>query len=502
MMMEQVLWGLFSWILSTSGMASVLVVLVLLLKYGFRERLTAVWHYVLWLLVLIRLILPWAPATSISVYNLFSLEKQVVFQVEPAVENVSPSILPANTSPGNGETFGVAPGVTKPGQGLGSAENSPVGFKALALIWLLGVIALATHTFAVNRRFARRIQAASGDLDHVILQAFASCKRKMGVRADIPLVMTSQVQSPTLFGLLRPRILLPLNVTETLTVEQLSHVFLHELAHFKRRDVAVNWLMHLLLVLHWFNPLLWYAFYRMRQDQELACDASVLSRMNPGEAREYGYTVLRVLESLSANPWLVTSLAGVSGTKSEARRRITMIRLFGKGPGRWSLAGVIVVVLLAAFALTNARAGAPATYAADNASSHSLSSPGEVKPLPPGPANAPAAPVNLATMWNLEERKMHFTRQATPAGASADSIVPAARELLGAEGEKAMVAAVEYGQLTDAATPRIDGIALSNLPVWLVSFDGISIPAVNGYIFTKALVVVDAETGQPLMMLQ
>ena len=77
-----------------------------------------------------------------------------------------------------------------------------------------------------------------------------------------------------------------------------------------------------------------------------------------------------------------------------------------------------------------------------------------------------------------------------------------ARELLGAEGEKAMVAAVEYGQLTDAATPRIGGIALSNLPVWLVSFDRISIPAVNGYIFTKALVVVDAETGQPLMMLQ
>jgi len=63
----------------------------------------------------------------------------------------------------------------------------------------------------------------------------------------------------------------------------LRYVFLHELGHLKRGDILVNWLMALPLVLHWFNPLVWYAIQRIRVDGESACDALALSHALEGE---------------------------------------------------------------------------------------------------------------------------------------------------------------------------------------------------------------------------
>ena len=89
--------------------------------------------------------------------------------------------------------------------------------------------------------------------------------------------------------------LLPPGAIESLGSQRLRHVFMHELAHLKRKDVLVNWLMATLQVLHWFNPLIWYAFYRIRAERELACDAIVLSRAGLEDSPEYGKTIVHLL---------------------------------------------------------------------------------------------------------------------------------------------------------------------------------------------------------------
>jgi len=92
-----------------------------------------------------------------------------------------------------------------------------------------------------------------------------------------------QNQEPALFGFVRPRLLLPQGMLETYSLENLRYVFIHELAHLRQRDIYLGWLMALLQVVHWFNPLMWFAFGRMRADRELACDTlaiSTLARMS------------------------------------------------------------------------------------------------------------------------------------------------------------------------------------------------------------------------------
>src|SRR5437763_16965944 len=99
----------------------------------------------------------------------------------------------------------------------------------------------------------------------------------MGVGAPVVVVEMEEVGSPSLFGFVRPRLLLPAGLTRSFSLEELRYVFLHELGHIKRHDILIGWLMTAVQILHWFNPFAWLASYRMRMARELACDALALS---------------------------------------------------------------------------------------------------------------------------------------------------------------------------------------------------------------------------------
>jgi hypothetical protein len=184
------------------------------------------------------------------------------------------------------------------------------------------------------------------------------------VKTILGVIATDRVKSPALFGFVRPR-LLPTGIIETQSPDQLRHIFLHELSHLKRHDILLGWVTSLLLVVHWFNPLLWYAFYRMRQDRELACDASALSVMGTGESREYGRTIVRLLESFSRNRPLPV-MAAVSEDSSNLKKRITLISQFRKEPYVWSVLAVTLLVVLSFVTLTDAREQALAPPTREN----------------------------------------------------------------------------------------------------------------------------------------
>jgi len=189
--------------------------------------------------------------------------------------------------------------------------------------------------------------------DQRILDLLEDCKGQTGVETILGIVVTDRVKGPALFGFVRPRLLLPVGVIETHSEKELRHIFLHELSHLKRYDILLGWVTTLLLVIHWFNPLVWYAFYRMRQDRELACDASALSTMGIDESEKYGMTIVRLLEKFSQARGLPI-IAAVSEDKSNLKKRIAMISEFKREPYVWSVLAVTLIILLSFVTLTNA----------------------------------------------------------------------------------------------------------------------------------------------------
>ncbi|EEM18227.1 Beta-lactamase regulatory protein 1 [Bacillus pseudomycoides DSM 12442] len=232
-------------------------------------------------------------------------------------------------------------------------------YTILLYIWLAGVIVLGLATMIMNRRLRLYIKNQPVITDERIVTIFDNCKKSMSLQQNIPLLSAGKISSPTVFGFFRPRVLLSSVHMKILDEQQLRYIFHHELAHIKRRDVGVNWLMHGLLILNWFNPILWYAYSCMREDQEMACDAFALTFIDSEEQIAYGHTIITLLEHYSSY-YQVPSLANLSRNKRTLKRRIRMIKKFQKKSYRWSALGVVAIIAVSSVSLLNARADVPA----------------------------------------------------------------------------------------------------------------------------------------------
>ncbi|MED4228145.1 M56 family metallopeptidase [Neobacillus cucumis] len=361
---------LFDWVIETSIMASILVALIIGVKILLRNRLTPRWHFLLWMILIVRLILPWSPDSSYSIYSILSkcYEKAISIQSQPVVssENETTQETTAvvsgtrafteeeHLSAGSRQT--TKKSKTESTVPIEKQKEEPISLQTIALYtWLAGVIGLGFVTYLINQKLNRYIQQQPVITDKRIVKIFENCKQSMSVQQSIPLLLAGKISSPTVLGFFRPRILLSNVYFSQLTDQQLQHIFYHELAHIKRRDVGVNWLMHSLLIFNWFNPILWFAYVWMREDQELACDAYALTFMEEEEKIPYGLTIISLLEHYSKN-YQIPSLANLSRNKRILKRRIFMIKKFQKKSYGWSILGIVVVMIISSLSLLNAHA--------------------------------------------------------------------------------------------------------------------------------------------------
>jgi len=224
----------------------------------------------------------------------------------------------------------------------------------LGVLWLVGAMVIGAYLLTSNFALWRIVKRERPLLNQMTLELFEECKSRMGVQTVVALVPSAQIKSPALFGFIRPRLLLPREMLEKASQEEMRYVFLHELAHLKRRDIYLGWLTSLLQVLHWFNPLVWFAFFRMRSDRELACDALVLARTQKEESQEYGRAIVSLLRRFSRSRPL-PAMAGILETKAQLKRRITMIARFKKNSYQWSPLAVILMIILACVSLPDAK---------------------------------------------------------------------------------------------------------------------------------------------------
>ena len=219
-------------------------------------------------------------------------------------------------------------------------------------MWLTGVIIVAAITFLTNRRLYSYIKKQPDITDEQVTTVFNRCKQSMKMKKAVSLRLAGKIASPTVLVSFARKYYYQKHM-KVLNEQQLQYVFYHELAHIKRNDVAVNWIMYSLILLNWFNPILWYAYFCMREDQELACDAYALTFIDKEEQIAYGHTIITLLQHYS---YQVPSLANLSRNKRTLKRRIVMIKKFQKKSYRLSLLGIIAIVAIASLSLFNARA--------------------------------------------------------------------------------------------------------------------------------------------------
>ncbi|MGG5784786.1 M56 family metallopeptidase [Bacillus albus] len=362
----------FDWLIETSIMASILVGLILCIKVLFRNKLTPRWQYMLWIILIIRLVLPWSPDSSYSIYSVLTYKSDDAFissqnhvasfltkeRMQELKDIDNKRVLTQEDTFTSSSTQTGQVNKTQIHSNKKQDDDRISLYIVFICIWLTGVILLSVATFVMNRRLLLYIKKQPVITDKKIVQIFEKCKQSMSIQRNIPLFVSGKVSSPTVFGFIRPKLLLSSVHMKILDEQQLRYIFYHELAHIKRRDVGVNWLMHGLLILNWFNPILWYAYSCMREDQELACDALALTCIDAEEQIAYGHTIISLLEHYSSY-YQVPSIANFSKNKRALKRRILMIKKFQKKSYRWSAIGAVAIIAVSSVSLLNARADKP-----------------------------------------------------------------------------------------------------------------------------------------------
>jgi beta-lactamase regulating signal transducer with metallopeptidase domain len=353
--------GFVSWLLQSSLEACVLIGLILAFQAVLRNRLSAGWRHAFWLLLLARLLVPWSPSSALSVYNLIPSEWNRTFRKLPPVPLEGPTSALAVGVPAVFAESSI--GIEYDGAaGISIADRGNPRLHVLSVagcIWLVGALVLGIlilrRSVALALGVRRRPCIGGAEIERLMKY----CKRSIGCRREVRVVETPGVSVPALFGIMHPCVLLPTGATRTMPRESLRHVFLHELAHLKRHDLVISWLASVLQVVHWFNPLVWYALRRMRTDRELACDALVLSRLGREESEEYGRTLVYLSERFCRRRSLPCATGFFEG-KSQIRRRIEMIANLKRGAGSSQWIALVAMIVLACVTLTGAKNGASA----------------------------------------------------------------------------------------------------------------------------------------------
>lgn len=306
--------------------ATVLMALGLAVLVCFRGM--PVWcRYGIWLLVLARLLVPVAPPAGFSVWNLAEREAAPVV-VSPSLAGYQPAIQQTASLRHEGEPVEVIP-----------------------LIWLAGVLGWMGLALVRHQRLARWVRRQSLCSDARVLLLLEQARRAFGVRA-VCVIVNERFEAPAVFGVWRPRVLLPAAWLKEASDEELFLVLLHELAHVKCRDGLLNWVCIFAHSLHWFNPAAWYAMRRLRREREIFCDALVLARLRPEQRPGYGSTLIKMAAQLSAvSP---ATLVPILQHKPEIHRRIHMIAKYKPTPRMLSAGAALVLVALAGLTFTRA----------------------------------------------------------------------------------------------------------------------------------------------------
>ena len=333
--------------------SSVLILALLALRQLFRRTVSRRMQYALWLLVLVRLLVPVNVGTL--AHNVLSAAAPVqtvveerldtpVLYVQDGTERRPAQLLPGKESQGDPQS--------PPSDAAQSAPADEYSIvtptyrtvtlsEALTYVWYAGMAGVGAWFLFTNLRFARALRKARTPY------------RVEGCR--YPVYLVSALPSPCLFGVLRPAVYL--NEKALQSPDALRFVLAHEQTHARHLDPLWSLLRGVCLTIYWFDPLVWLAAVLSREDCELACDEGTLRALGADERAAYGKTLLALVPVCDKpqNP-LLGATTMTSGKRS-LKERITRIAENRQAKA----AAVFAVVALAALVCAVSFTGAPDT---------------------------------------------------------------------------------------------------------------------------------------------
>ncbi len=295
---------LFLQVLNMSITASYVILFVILARLLLKKA-PKVFSYALWSVVLFRLV---SPFSFDSVFSLIPASRQtlptdIMYSQVPQVHTGSTVV---NQTVNN----------SLPIPEVGASVNPMQVWVFLGeILWVFGILVLLTYSLYTVVKLYLKLKPAKLIFDNVY--------------------EINSIKTPFIFGVIRPKIYLPIGLSEN----EKNYIIKHEQTHIKRLDHIIKPFAFLVLCVHWFNPLVWVAFFLMGDDMELSCDESVIKQMGNDIKNDYATLLL----SLSVGRRIIGGCPLAFGENNTKGRIMNILNY--KKPRFWVISVVIIAVV-------------------------------------------------------------------------------------------------------------------------------------------------------------
>ena len=291
---------------------------ILLFRVIFKNRISSKLQYLMWWLLILRLLMPVTPDIGLH-FNLQDMLLKQAHQAElpaPApVLDVAPASVPNTQSSYESVAPAVQPNTdVAPSQHVNPAKSTD-WYSIVFVVWLLGAIGFLGWLIFVKLRYYESLQHLMAGGPREVYELYDRCCKELGVK-PLPLWIVNKSMSPGIAFFGEPVLLVPLSLCND--ESRLRFALLHELTHKKRGDHYMTLLLNILRAVYWFDPVVHFAFSELRADMESACDSDVLAYIGHEQKRGY-LTVILDMFSYDTEPIL-----GMSQIRSKrmAKRRM------------------------------------------------------------------------------------------------------------------------------------------------------------------------------------
>ena len=278
------LYNVFKTVFILSMFGFGITTLLLLLKPVTAKRLPARWQYCVWVVVLVSMILP--------VYKLIPQKEAQRLSMTPQNQTVQTEMQP---NEGNNPDTAITYDTPIEYREIKLSPKIQIRlFELIAYIWSAGVLiflftVIISYCMYIYRKNRNAVKISDSKL-------FEEVKKELKIKRHIRLKASSEIGSPMLVGVLFPTVYIP---CRKIPDENMRMVLLHEMTHYKRKDLLVKWFAVLVNAVHWFNPLCYLACANLSEACEVSCDMSVTKNMPEDEQKLYMQTILNLVEERS-----------------------------------------------------------------------------------------------------------------------------------------------------------------------------------------------------------
>ncbi|WP_163581416.1 BlaR1 family beta-lactam sensor/signal transducer [Gracilibacillus saliphilus] len=315
-------------------LSSFVVIVIMLIRKIFKNQLSSKWQYNLWFILLIALTIPLLPTDLLDVGTKLTWNG-----------NQNSILSSSNTSTANL----VADSGGNWMKDLSISVNRfdlTLFNQLITIIWMTGmlvIIALTIHAWIK----LQRIKKSTSNIENPEIQRlFEQCKQSLHISRKLVLVKSPLIKSPMTFGIFKTYIILPHDAKAWLSKDDVKYILLHELNHYKSKDIVTNYLVVLFQILYWYNPLIWIAFREMRLDREIACDSAVLKVLGQNHYAAYGNTIIKFADkSLFHSKFAMASQ--LTSSKQQLKKRIEWIATFTTESKLLKLKSIVIFIVLA-----------------------------------------------------------------------------------------------------------------------------------------------------------